>query len=141
MAQLQADLYAEVEASDAERPRDREDMEAPDGLTIVDFDDGEVILPALEAEEVAAVRSDFFQGIAEPSSSPLTASAGGHSSPEVRLVEHFVRRVDARGTDVRLEIGQVFRGKPQTCVGFESTAASGSTSLPRRSSPSCTSMC
>ena len=50
-----------------------------------------MILPALEAEEGAALRSDFFQGIAEPSSSPLTASAGGLSSSEVRLVEHFVR--------------------------------------------------
>ena len=60
VAQLQADLYAEVEASDAERPRDREDMEAPDGLTIIGLHDSEVILPALEAKEVAAVRSEFF---------------------------------------------------------------------------------
>ena len=121
VGQLQADFEEEVKAADLLRPRDREDVEGPDGLTIVGFGDDEEILPALEVEEASAVRSDFFRGLSEQSTAPLSAGQGGRSTPEVRLVEHFVRRVDARGSDVRLDIGQVFRAKPQARVGVDST--------------------
>ena len=62
------------------------------------------------------MRSDCFADIGEGESTPLCGvlenPKQSKSLQAKKLVEHFVRRVDARGSDVRVDIGHVFRPKP-----------------------------
>ena len=55
---IQQRFFREVAKADLLRPRDREDVEAPDNLEIVTFGSGHPVLPGAEVEEVAAVRGD-----------------------------------------------------------------------------------
>ena len=45
------------------RPRDLEDVEAPDNLEVVTFSCGHPVLPGADVEEVAAARGDLYADI------------------------------------------------------------------------------
>ena len=116
VSEIQQRFYREVAAADLLRPRDREIVEAPDNLEIVTFKSGHPVLPGAEVEEAAAVRGDLYADVDTSSSVPLCTTGSCKKSRGRRLVEHYVRRVDARGADVH-----VFRPKAQHHVGIDTT--------------------
>ena len=46
-------------------------------------------------------------------------SPGRQCGIEEQLVEHYVRRTHSRGTELRLDIGQIFRAKPLHRAGID----------------------
>ena len=118
LSSLQERFAEEVAASDLARPRDREDMEPPASFELASLPALAPALPGAEADEAGMTRGDLYTGIDEDAVAP-PAPVGQGRSQEVRLVEHYIRRVDARGADVRLDIGHVFQPKPRHRVGVE----------------------
>ena len=82
------------------------------------LDTGFAALRYAEAEETLALDAEFADGseLRLPEASAIWA----HGCPiEEQLVEHYVRRTHSRGTELRLDVGQIFRAKPVHRAGID----------------------
>ena len=120
--ELQERLVADVQQADVNRPRDRESAECPSELQIevagTALSPNDPVLTFAEADEAAAFASEQGRRLdVDPRFAEEEPQPG--STPERRLVEHYIRRVDSRGSDVRLDLGHVFRSRPLHRTGVQ----------------------
>ena len=117
---LQRELAVEVTAVDARRPRDRESASEPSEIEVaaarVALAPGDPTLAYAQAEEHASYNSEHGRPF-DASGDFCGGEAAGSLTPESRIVHHYIRRADARGTEIRLDLGQSFQSKPSHRVG------------------------
>ena len=122
--ELQARLQADVADADRERPRDSKSHEIKSALQIEPGASRSFSAPGVmsvgEIEEHASFAAE--QGRRLDLDREFTAEVAlGADAPERRLVTHYLRRMDARGSEVKLDLGLSFRLRPTHRASVQTT--------------------